>query len=171
MERPRFDYGDEVRVVRNLRNDGTFPGVATGSLLVRRGSIGVVRDIGTFLQDQIIYSIHFTEADILVGCRDREVIAIDDPWVPSRFEFGEMVAARLALGIGGKIVVEAGEVGEIIKVLRDLPGGVAYHVNFPGRMLQVPETALEDAPAGAGSRGAGENCAGGGAGDGEGASC
>ena len=146
MDRPRFDYGDEVRVVRNLRNDGTFPGVATGTLLVRRGSTGVVRDIGTFLQDQIVYSVHFTDADLLVGCRDRELIGLDEPWVPSRFEFGEKVAARLALGIGGKVIVPAGETGEIIKVLRALPQGVAYHVNFPGRMLQVPETALDEVP-------------------------
>jgi nitrogen fixation protein NifZ len=34
--RPRFDYGDAVRVIRNVRNDGTFPGQKTGNLLVRR---------------------------------------------------------------------------------------------------------------------------------------
>ncbi|HQF31349.1 MAG TPA: nitrogen fixation protein NifZ, partial [Hyphomicrobiales bacterium] len=95
MDRPRFDYGEEVRVVRNLRNDGTFPGIATGVLLVRRGSTGVVRDIGTFLQDQVIYTVHFTEADILVGCRDRELIGIDAAWVQSRFEFGEKVIAAI----------------------------------------------------------------------------
>ena len=31
---PRWDYGDAVRVTRNVRNDGTFPGVPTGDLLV-----------------------------------------------------------------------------------------------------------------------------------------
>ena len=35
--RPRFEYGDGVRVLRNIRNDGTFPGARTGALLVRRG--------------------------------------------------------------------------------------------------------------------------------------
>jgi len=44
--RPKYDYGAEVRVIRNLRNDGTYPGLATGTLLVRRGSIGFVRDVG-----------------------------------------------------------------------------------------------------------------------------
>ena len=34
--------------------------------------------------------------------------------------------------------------GEVFKVLRNLPGGVQYHVHFPGgRMLQVPETLLD----------------------------
>ena len=49
--RPRFEYGDEVRVTRNVRNDGTYPGLETGQLLIRRGSTGHVRDVGTFLQD------------------------------------------------------------------------------------------------------------------------
>ena len=68
--RPRFDYGDEVRVRRNVRNDGTFPGAEVGRLLVRRGSTGFVRDLGTFLQDQVIYSVHFLAEDRLVGCRE-----------------------------------------------------------------------------------------------------
>jgi nitrogen fixation protein NifZ len=42
-------------------------------------------------------------------------------------------------------LVEAGEVGEVIRVLRDHPGGVAYHVHFPNRnTLIVPETALTE---------------------------
>lgn len=142
--RPRFDYGDEVRVRRNLRNDGTFPGAEVGRLLVRRGSTGFVRDLGTFLQDQVIYSVHFLAEDRLVGCREDELQHATDPWVPSRFEFRDPVKARLRLGSGGRILVERGEVGEILKVLREAPGGVAYHVLFDGRgTLQVPESALE----------------------------
>ncbi len=34
----RYDYGDEVRVVRNVRNDGTYPGLDVGAPLVRRCS-------------------------------------------------------------------------------------------------------------------------------------
>ena len=61
--RPRFEYGEAVRVIRNVRNDGTFPGEPTGRLLIRRGSIGYVRDVGTFLQDQLIYSVDFFAYD------------------------------------------------------------------------------------------------------------
>ena len=142
--RPRFDYGDEVRVLRNVRNDGTFPGAEVGSLLVRRGSTGFVRDMGTFLQDQIIYSVHFLAEDRLVGCREEELQGAADPWTPSRFEFRDKVAARLRLGSGGRVLVEQGAVGEVMKVLRYAPGGVAYHVHFEGcSTLQVPESALE----------------------------
>lgn len=143
MELLRFEYGDEVRVTRNVRNDGTFPGKATGTLLVRRGSCGVVRDVGTFLQDQIIYTVHFLNEDRLVGCRDGELIDIDEPWVATHFEFGDKVRAALSLGVRGEIVAERGDVGEILKVLRDMPGGPAYHVRFPGHTLLVPETALK----------------------------
>jgi nitrogen fixation protein NifZ len=56
---PQFEYGESVRVIRNIRNDGTFPNIATGALLIKRGSVGYVTNIGTFLQDQIIYTVHF----------------------------------------------------------------------------------------------------------------
>jgi nitrogen fixation protein NifZ len=141
--RPRFDYGDEVRVLRNVRNDGTFPGVAVGTLLVRRGSVGYVRDLGTFLQDQIVYSVDFLNERRMVGCREEELQPAADPWVPSRFEFGDKVRSAKRLAIGGEVLVELGEAGEVMKVLRDDPGGVAYHVVFDRRgTLQVPESAL-----------------------------
>ena len=139
----RFDYGDVVRVIRNVRNDGTFPGCDIGDMLIRRGSLGVVRNIGTFLQDQIIYSVHFTEEDRLVGCRDEELIGENDPWVPSRYEFRDKVTSRISLAVNGEVVAEPGMEAEVLKVLRDIPGEVHYHVRFPGRTLQVPESALQ----------------------------
>ncbi len=142
--RPQFEFGDQVRVVRNVRNDGTFPGAPKGRLLIRRGSTGYVRDVGTFLQDQIIYAVHFIDEDRVVGCREEELQPAADPWVPSRFEFREMVQTRIPLGSGGRVIVEQGVVGEILRVVRDAPGGVSYHVQFPDcNTLLVPESALE----------------------------
>lgn len=142
--RPRFDYGESVRVTRNVRNDGTFPGADRGALLVRRGSVGYVRDVGTFLQDQVIYTVHFLADDRLVGCRDEELQPASAPWVASRFETRERVATARPLGRRGQVLVGSGEVGEILKVLRDGPDGVSYHVLFQGRpVLQVPEAALQ----------------------------
>lgn len=141
--KPNYNYGDVVRVTRNVRNDGTFPGSETGDLLIRRGSMGHVRNIGTFLQDQIIYSVHFTDDDRLVGCREEELIGEHDPWVPSRFEFRDKVVSKIPFAINGEIIVDKGVEAEIIKVLRDDPGEVQYHVRFPGRTLQAPESSLE----------------------------
>jgi len=139
----RYDYGDAVRVVRNVRNDGTYPGLDVGAPLVRRGSVGHVVNVGTFLQDQVIYSVHFLNEQRLVGCREEELIPADAPWAPSRFEFRDKVASRINLAVEGEIVATIGTQGEIIKVLRnDDPAQVQYHVRFPGRTLQVPESAL-----------------------------
>lgn len=146
--KPRYDYGDEVRLTRNVRNDGTYPGMEIGDFLVRRGSIGYVQNVGTFLQDQIIYSVHFLEADKIVGCRQEELISADEAWNPSQFEFRDKVVCNRALAIGGEVLVEPDATGEVLKVLRDHPGGVQYHVRFPGRTLQVPESVLDAAPSG-----------------------
>jgi len=139
---PRFDYGDAVRVVRTLRNDGTFPGLDTGALLVREGSVGHVHNVGTFLQDQIIYAVHFLQADRTVGCREEELIDARAPWVPTRFLYSDRVTVRIPLAVRGQVVVEPGQAGEVVKVLRDNPGGPAYHVYVDGRTFQVPETTL-----------------------------
>lgn len=141
--RPRFEYGDEVRVVRNVRNDGTYPGEETGRLLVRRGSVGYVRDVGTFLQDQLIYSVDFVDEQRTVGCREQELQAATDPWIPTRFEFRDKVTPKIRLGMQGEVIASPGDRGEIEKVLRDQEGGPAYHVRLNGRTLMVPETALE----------------------------
>jgi nitrogen fixation protein NifZ len=144
--RPNWEYGDTVRLIRNVRNDGTYPGLDPGEPLVRRGSTGVVVDVGTFLQDQIIYSVNFLEAGKIVGCREEELIGGDDPWTPSRFEFREKVRAARQLSVGGEVLVALGAIGEVIKVVRDAPGGVAYHIHFdslPGRVLQIQEDILE----------------------------
>ena len=140
---PEYKIGDEVRVLRNVRDDGTFPGADVGDLLLRRGQTGYVRDIGTFLQDQIIYSVHFVEADKLIGCREQELQLASDPWAPSLYEFRDKVTPKIPLGIQGDVIASPGDEGEILKVLRDIPDGVHYHVRFPGRTLQVPEKALD----------------------------
>ncbi|MDR2164108.1 MAG: nitrogen fixation protein NifZ [Zoogloeaceae bacterium] len=145
--RSRWRIDDEVRVIRNVRDDGTYPGAAMGDLLVRRGSIGVVRDVGTFLQDQVIYSVWFYAGNCVVGCREEELIGIDETWTPSCFEFRDKVKSCGILKVDGVARVQPGDAGEIIRVVRDHPGcPAAYHVHFetlPGRVLLVPENMLE----------------------------
>ena len=146
MSEVYFEYGQPVRVIRNIRNDGTYPGVDAGKLLVRRGSVGYVRSRGTFLQDQVIYEIHFMDDDgILVGCREEELIDLDTEWVESRFEFREKVRAAKNLAVEGNIIAELGDEGQVLKVLRHGQNNVAYHVRFPGHTLVVPETSLKPA--------------------------
>ena len=145
--RPRWDYGDAVRVTRNVRNDGTFPGINTGELLVRRGRVGHVRNVGTFLQDQIIYSVHFLDEGRMVGCREEELIGLDEAWIESRFEVRQKVLATRALSIRGEVKVPADSRGEVLNLERHEPQGVIYHVHFeclPGNPLLVPESTLKE---------------------------
>lgn len=142
FEPQRYDYGDPVRVTRNVRNDGTYPGKEIGDLLIRRGAVGNVIEMGTFLQDQVIYTVHFLDDSVMVGCRAEELIPADAPWNPSRFEFRDKVISKIDLAIKGEIIAHKGDEGEILKVLRDTDP-LQYHVRFPGRTLQVPESCLE----------------------------
>lgn len=140
---PKFEFGTEVRIVRNVRNDGTYPGMPTGQLLVRRGSTGFVTNVGTFLQDQLIYSVNFLTLNKIVGCREEELIGINEVWQPSQFESREKVRSRRTLTVGGEVRATVGMEGEILKVLRDVENGVQYQVIFHDHVLQVPESMLE----------------------------
>ncbi len=140
---PKFEFGEEVRIIRNVRNDGTYPGVPTGTLLIRRGATGFVMNVGTFLQDQLIYSVNFLEQNKIVGFREEELISINEPWIPSKFENREKVRSKITLTVRGEVRVTPGMDGEILKVLRDENDGVQYQVIFFDHVLQVPEAALE----------------------------
>jgi len=147
---PRWDYGDTVRVTRNVRNDGTFPGTEVGDLLVRRGRVGHVRNVGTFLQDQIIYSVHFLDEGRMVGCREEELIGIDEPWIESRFEVRQRVSAIRNFAIQGEVKVPVGSPGEVMNMERTDEHGVIYTVHFeclPGNPLLIPESGLEEVAA------------------------
>lgn len=140
----RWDLGDEVRVIRNLRNDGTFAGEAMGALLIRRGSFGTVIDVGTFLGEQIVYTVHFLDVDRMVGCREEELIGVDEPWTPGAFESRERIAAARILSLGNDLRIPLGSPGEVLRVVREHEQ-ICYHVHFdclPGRTLAVPESAL-----------------------------
>jgi nitrogen fixation protein NifZ len=102
-----------------------------------------VKDVGTFLQDQVIYSVDFLDDGVMVGCREQEIQLASDPWTPTKFEFRDKVTPKITLAINGEVIAEPGDEGEVEKVLREHESGPAYHVRFSGRTLQVPEGALE----------------------------
>lgn len=142
--KPRFEYGEEVRVIRNVRNDGTYPGEDTGRLLLRRGSVGVVQDVGTYLQDQLIYRVHFLDESKVVGCREEELVPADAPWIPNKFEFRDKVTSIGQLSVQGEVIASEDMEGEIVKVIKDdEKQSVSYHVRFNGRTFQIPEDCLQ----------------------------
>jgi nitrogen fixation protein NifZ len=62
-----------VRARKLIRNDGTFPGQEIGATLAKKGDVGYVVSIGTFLQTSYIYAVHFMTTGFVVGCRGREL--------------------------------------------------------------------------------------------------
>lgn len=80
-DRPAFQPGDKVRALKDVRNDGTYPGMVTGAFLIKSGEVGYVRDVGTFLQRYFIYVIDFIESGRMVGMRkhELELVAAAEP--------------------------------------------------------------------------------------------
>ncbi|EDX85619.1 NifZ domain superfamily [Synechococcus sp. PCC 7335] len=75
---PIFDLGSRVKILKKIRNDGTFPGKDKGALLAKPGDIGFIVSIGTYLQRAYIYSVHFLESNQVVGCLGRELELAED---------------------------------------------------------------------------------------------
>ncbi len=75
---PVFEIGDRVRLVKVVRNDGTFPNQPVGQILVKPGEEGYVIKIGTFLQKFYIYGVHFVAKGVIVGCRKHELEMIQE---------------------------------------------------------------------------------------------
>ncbi|MGD1898958.1 MAG: nitrogen fixation protein NifZ [Phormidesmis sp.] len=75
---PIYDLGNRVRVLKVIRNDGTFPGKDKGFKLAQPGDIGFIVSIGTYLQRAYIYSVNFLESNRVVGCLGRELELAED---------------------------------------------------------------------------------------------
>lgn len=74
---PAFEYGEKVKSTKTIRNDGTFGGKDIGEILVKKGDIGYVTSIGSFLQQFYIYGIEFIEHGYRVGMKARELESLD----------------------------------------------------------------------------------------------
>ncbi|RAM50102.1 MAG: nitrogen fixation protein NifZ [Hapalosiphonaceae cyanobacterium JJU2] len=74
---PAFEIGDKVRLRKQIKNDGTFPGQEIGTILAKKGDIGYVVSIGSFLQRSYIYAIHFLETGFIVGCKKKELELVE----------------------------------------------------------------------------------------------
>lgn len=140
--KPEYEYGDEVRLTRNVRNDGTYPGAEVGDLLIPRGSCGVVCDVGTYLQDQLIYRINFVKLGKTVGCRGEELISSDAPWTQNRFEFRDRICSLVNMKSQGELIVQPGDEGEVARVIHEEDGALWYHVRISEHTFQVPEAAI-----------------------------
>ena len=74
---PLFGYGEKVKALKNVRNDGTYYGREIGDLLVKKGDIGYVKSIGTYLQQFYIYGVDWIDRGVVVGMKARELVSLD----------------------------------------------------------------------------------------------
>jgi nitrogen fixation protein NifZ len=75
---PIFEIGQKVRSRKLIRNDGTFPGQDIGATLAKKGDVGYVVSIGTFLQSSYVYAVHFMTTGNVVGCRKKELESAEE---------------------------------------------------------------------------------------------
>ena len=74
---PAFRFGEKVQSRKTIRNDGTYVGKDIGEILVRKGDVGYVSHIGTFLQQFYIYGVDFLDTGHRVGMKARELVSLD----------------------------------------------------------------------------------------------
>ena len=80
-EKPKFHIGQKVKLLKDIKNDGTYPFGNIGTLLMTEGSVGHIRKIGDFLQTIRVYEVHFTNLDMpveIVGCREHELQPLEE---------------------------------------------------------------------------------------------
>src|SRR6201993_3532276 len=75
---PYFSFGEKVKAKRVIRNDGTYAGKEVGDILAKKGDIGYIVSIGTFLQQFYIYGVEFPDSGNRVGMKKKEL----EPAVP-----------------------------------------------------------------------------------------
>ena len=75
---PVFRIGQRVKITKPIRNDGTNPFHPRDGILVEPGAEGYVKNIGDFLQVIRIYDVHFIEEGSTFGCREGELVAVEE---------------------------------------------------------------------------------------------
>ena len=80
-DKPKFGIGQKVKLLEDIKNDGTYPHAPIGTIMVQAGAIGSIKSIGEFLQVIRVYEVHFLDLNALievVGCREHELLAMED---------------------------------------------------------------------------------------------
>jgi nitrogen fixation protein NifZ len=73
---PKFQWGQRVKALIDLKNDGSFPNAAAEALLVSVGDTGEIVQVGTHAEANLpIYLVEFGER-LVVGCLEEEIVPL-----------------------------------------------------------------------------------------------
>ncbi len=73
---PKYQWGQRVKALIDLHNDGSFPDAPTEALLVNTGDAGEIVQVGTHTEANIpIYLVEFGER-LVVGCLEEEIVPL-----------------------------------------------------------------------------------------------
>jgi nitrogen fixation protein NifZ len=73
---PKYQWGQRVKTLIDLYNDGSFPDTPAEVLLVKLGDIGEIVQVGTHTEGSIpIYLVEFSDR-LVVGCLEEEILPL-----------------------------------------------------------------------------------------------
>lgn len=73
---PKYQWGQRVKALIDLHNDGTFPDVPEKALLVGIGDTGEIVQVGTHTEANIpVYLVEFGDR-LVVGCLEEEIVPL-----------------------------------------------------------------------------------------------
>ena len=73
---PKYQWGQRVKALIDLHNDGTFPDAPIDALLVGVGDVGEIVQVGTHTEANLpVYLVEFGE-QLVVGCLEEEIIPL-----------------------------------------------------------------------------------------------
>lgn len=73
---PKYQWGQRVRALADLQNDGSYPDVPAEMVLVSGGDTGEIVQVGTHTESSTpIYLVEFT-GQLVVGCLEEEIIPL-----------------------------------------------------------------------------------------------
>jgi nitrogen fixation protein NifZ len=71
---PKYQWGQRVRALLDLHNDGSYPDFPAAALLVKNGDAGEIVQVGSHTESNTpIYLVEFTES-LVVGCLEEEIM-------------------------------------------------------------------------------------------------
>jgi nitrogen fixation protein NifZ len=73
LREPKYQWGQRVKALADLINDGTFPEAPASALLVPAGGAGEIVQIGRHTEANLpVYLVEFGER-LVVGCFEDEI--------------------------------------------------------------------------------------------------